>query len=81
MARTSARWIKLLATCNIKNPPVHARRSRIAIKRNGPNLITTPSPALSFSVPSAAAPHFVPLAGVTDHTRLSVEDPKTSSKV
>ena len=81
MARTSSRWIKPLATWNIRNPPPHARRSRIAIKRNGPNLITTPSPALSLNVPSAAAQPFVPLACARDHTRLSVEDPQTSGKV
>ena len=53
----------------------------MAIKRNGPNLITTPSPALSFNVPSAAPPQFVPLARATGHTRLRVEDPQTSGKV
>jgi hypothetical protein len=81
MARTSSRWIKPLATWNIRNPPPHARRSRTAINRNGPNLITTPSPALLFNVPSVAAPQFVPLARATDHTRLSVEAPQTSGKV
>ena len=53
----------------------------MAIKRNGPNLITTPSPALRFNVPSVAAPQFVPLARARGHTRLSVEDPQTSGKV
>jgi hypothetical protein len=41
-ANKSSKWIKPLATWNIKKPPSHRIKSKIAIPKNGPNLIFPP---------------------------------------